>query len=66
MVVVDTRDDSDLGVCGCCGIEPASEAGEAGDAAKARQYYAKAVALADGVDTSRVEIVEARAFVAKN
>ena len=47
-------------------IGAARAAEKAGDAAKARQYYAKAVALADGVDTSRVEIVEARAFVAKN
>ena len=37
-----------------------------GDTAKARQYFAKALALADGKDVSRVEIADARAFVAKN
>jgi tetratricopeptide (TPR) repeat protein len=41
-------------------------AGKLGDAAKARQYYAKAVALTEGADASRPEVAEARAFIAKN
>jgi Tfp pilus assembly protein PilF len=44
----------------------AAKAAEAmGDTAKARQYYAAAVALAEGADPVRPEIVAARAFVAK-
>ncbi len=39
---------------------------KAGDMAKARQYYAKVIAIADGADDSRTEIEEARAFLAKN
>ncbi|WP_046866252.1 hypothetical protein [Microvirga massiliensis] len=46
------------------GAAHASES--AGDAAKARQYYAKALTLAEGADTSRPEINAARAFMAKN
>jgi Tfp pilus assembly protein PilF len=39
---------------------------KSGDVAKARQYYAKVVALAEGADASRAEVAEARAFMAKN
>ena len=37
-----------------------------GDVAKARQRYLKAVALADGSESGRSEIAEARSFVARN
>ena len=47
-------------------IGAAKAAERSGDAAKARQYYAKAVALADGSDGSRPEVAAARAFMAKN
>ncbi|HEX2114104.1 MAG TPA: hypothetical protein VHM01_06835 [Alphaproteobacteria bacterium] len=47
-------------------IGAAKAAEKAGDAAKAKQYYAKAVTLTEGSDTSRKEIADARAFVAKN
>jgi tetratricopeptide (TPR) repeat protein len=46
-------------------IGAAKAAEKSGDAAKARQYYAKVVALADGGDTSRADIAAARAFTAK-
>jgi tetratricopeptide (TPR) repeat protein len=39
---------------------------KAGDAAKAKLYYAKVAALAEGAATKRAEVAEARAFVAKN
>ena len=44
----------------------AKAAEEAGDASKARQYYAKAVALAQDADPVRPELAAARAFLAKN
>jgi tetratricopeptide (TPR) repeat protein len=44
----------------------AKAAQKLGDAAKARQYYAKVIALADGADASRADVADARAFVAKN
>jgi Tfp pilus assembly protein PilF len=47
-------------------IGAAKAAEKAGDTARAKQYYAKAVALADGAETGRTEIADARAFVAKN
>jgi tetratricopeptide (TPR) repeat protein len=47
-------------------VGAAKAAEKAGDATKARQYYAKVVALADGADTARVEIADARAYVSKN
>ena len=37
-----------------------------GDPTKARQYYARAVALAEGADPLRPEVAAARAFVSKN
>jgi tetratricopeptide (TPR) repeat protein len=47
-------------------IGAAKAAEKLGDSAKARLYYAKAVALADDADTQRMEIAEARAYVARN
>jgi tetratricopeptide (TPR) repeat protein len=47
-------------------IGAARAAEKLGDAAAARDYYAKAVALADGSDASRVELAHARAVLAKN
>lgn len=47
-------------------IGAATAAEKLGAAAKARQYYAKAVALADGSDANRMEVAAARAFMAKN
>jgi tetratricopeptide (TPR) repeat protein len=44
----------------------AKAADKAGDASKARQYYAKAVALAQDADPVRPELAAARAFLAKN
>jgi len=44
----------------------ATAAGKAGDATKAREYYAKVVAIAQGADDSRTEVAEARSFLAKN
>ena len=46
-------------------IGAAKAAEKSGDAAKARQYYAKVVALADGGDASRADIAAARVFMAK-
>jgi tetratricopeptide (TPR) repeat protein len=46
-------------------IGAAKAAERSGDAAKARQYYAKVVALADGGDANRADIAAARAFMAK-
>jgi hypothetical protein len=39
---------------------------KAGDQAKAKQYFAKVVAIADGADESRTEVAEARSFLVKN
>jgi tetratricopeptide (TPR) repeat protein len=47
-------------------IGAARAAQRQGDMAKARQYYAKAIAMADGADMSRPEVADARAFVSKN
>jgi len=47
-------------------VGAARAAEKLGDAAKARQYYAKAVALTEGADASRPAVAEARAFIAKN
>ena len=44
----------------------AQAAEKAGDAAKARQYYAAIIALAENADPVRPEIAAARAFVANN
>ena len=44
----------------------AKAAEKTGDASKARQYYAKAVALAQDADPVRPELAAARAFLAKN
>src|ERR1700716_1351253 len=47
-------------------IGAAKAAEKAGDANKARQYYARAVALAQDADPVRPELAAARAFLAKN
>jgi Tfp pilus assembly protein PilF len=47
-------------------IGAAKAAERSGDAAKARQYYAKVVALADRADATRPDVAAARAFMAKN
>ncbi len=47
-------------------VGAAKAAEKAGDAAKARQHYAEVVALADGADTRRADVADARAFMAKN
>jgi len=47
-------------------VGAATAAEKAGDSAKARQYYAKVVAISEGADDSRAEIAGARAYLAKN
>jgi Tfp pilus assembly protein PilF len=47
-------------------IGAAKAAEKSGDAAKARQYYAAVVALAENADPVRPEIKDAQAFMAKN
>jgi tetratricopeptide (TPR) repeat protein len=47
-------------------IGAAKAAEKAGDAGKARQYYAKAVALTQDADPVRPDLAAARAFLAKN
>jgi hypothetical protein len=47
-------------------IGAAKAAEKAGDPMKAKQHYAKAVALTEGAETSRTEIADARAFVKNN
>jgi hypothetical protein len=47
-------------------IAAAKAAEKTGDAAKARQYYAKAVALTDGADPVRPVVAAARAYMAAN
>jgi hypothetical protein len=47
-------------------IGAAKAAEKVGDAAKAREHYAAVVALAQGADPVRSEIVSARAFMAKS
>ena len=46
-------------------IGAARAAEKSGDTAKARERYARAVALAESADASRADVVEARAFLAK-
>ncbi|MGB9366173.1 MAG: hypothetical protein WCE79_09185 [Xanthobacteraceae bacterium] len=46
-------------------IGAAKAAEKAGDTAKAREYYAKAVALAGNADATRIDVANARAFLAK-
>ena len=43
----------------------AKAAEKAGDAAKARDYYAKVVAIAGDADKSRTDVNDARMFLAK-
>ena len=43
----------------------ATSAAKAGDNAKAKEYYEKIVAIADGADDSRTEIADARAYLKK-
>jgi Tfp pilus assembly protein PilF len=43
----------------------AASADKAGDKAKARGYYEKIVAIADGADNSRTEVADARAYLKK-
>jgi Tfp pilus assembly protein PilF len=43
----------------------ATSAAQAGDNAKAKEYYEKIVAIADGADDSRTEIADARAYLKK-
>jgi tetratricopeptide (TPR) repeat protein len=47
-------------------IGAAKAAQNLGNAAKARHYYAKIVALADGVDANRADVADARVFMTKN
>ena len=44
----------------------ATAAEKAGDLVKAKQYFTKVVAIADRADESRIEVAEARSFLAKN
>jgi tetratricopeptide (TPR) repeat protein len=46
-------------------VGAAKAAQKLGDTAKARQHYAKVVALAGDADASRTEVADARAFMAK-
>jgi hypothetical protein len=47
-------------------VGAAIAAEKSGDSAKAMQYYAKVVAIADGADKARTEVADARAFVQKH
>ena len=47
-------------------VGAATAAAKAGDQAKAKQYFGKVVTIADGADDSRMEVTEARSFLAKN
>ncbi|MFO1162286.1 MAG: hypothetical protein U1E60_25835 [Reyranellaceae bacterium] len=47
-------------------VGAAKAAEKSGDQAKAKQYFAKVVAIADGADETRTEIAEARVYLAKN
>jgi tetratricopeptide (TPR) repeat protein len=47
-------------------IGAAKAAEKAGDSDKAKQHYAKVISLTEGAETSRKEIADARAYVAKN
>jgi hypothetical protein len=44
----------------------ATAAEKSGDAPKAREYYGKVVAIADGADKTRTEVADARAFLQKH
>ena len=44
-------------------VGAAKAANSAGDITKARDYYQKIVAIADGADTSRTEVADARAYL---
>jgi tetratricopeptide (TPR) repeat protein len=44
-------------------VGAAKAAESAGDKAKARDYYEKIVAIADGADASRTEVADARAYL---
>ena len=44
----------------------ATAAEKSGDATKAREYYGKVVAIADGADKTRTEVADARAFLQKH
>jgi Tetratricopeptide repeat len=46
-------------------VGAAASAERAGDKAKARDYYEKIVAIADGADNSRTEVADARAYLKK-
>jgi hypothetical protein len=46
-------------------VGAAAAAEKSGDKAKARDYYEKIVAIADGADTGRTEVAEARAYLKK-
>jgi Tfp pilus assembly protein PilF len=43
----------------------AKSAEKAGDKAKAKEYYEKIVAIADGADDNRTEVADARAYLKK-
>jgi len=44
-------------------VGAAKAAESAGDQSKARGYYQKIAAIADGADTSRTEVADARAYL---
>ena len=46
-------------------VGAAKAAEKSGDKAKAREYYSKVVAIADGADKTRTEVADARAFLKK-
>src|SRR5205085_12652435 len=46
-------------------VGAAAAAEKSGDQAKAREYYGKVIAIAADADTTRTEVSEARAFLAK-
>jgi len=46
-------------------VGAARAAEKSGDSAKAREYYGKVVAIADGADKTRTDIADARAFLAR-
>jgi Tfp pilus assembly protein PilF len=46
-------------------VGAATSADKAGNKAKARAYYEKIVAIADGADNSRTEVADARAYLKK-
>lgn len=47
-------------------IGAAEAAQKAGDKARAKQYYAKVIAIADGADDTRLEIAQARSWLVQN